>query len=128
MASFPQPEDDSVPTTGSTRPFDDDGWLRPQTLLPVIRLLRRLRVAQGLRHGFPNLPYISVAEKLSGSCGFDFATPLFMSIRSLGITAEQATTILATQIKHASTLCPSSSGARYPALYVALVLVLLSSL
>ncbi|XP_009369153.2 clathrin light chain 2-like [Pyrus x bretschneideri] len=27
MASFTQPEDDSVPTTGSTRPFDDDGYL-----------------------------------------------------------------------------------------------------
>ncbi|RXH94626.1 hypothetical protein DVH24_024310 [Malus domestica] len=27
MASFSQPEVDSVPTTGSTRPFDDDGYL-----------------------------------------------------------------------------------------------------
>ncbi|KAM1028906.1 hypothetical protein ACFX13_042215 [Malus domestica] len=27
MASFAQPEDDSVSITGSTRPFDDDGYL-----------------------------------------------------------------------------------------------------
>ncbi|RXH94637.1 hypothetical protein DVH24_024321 [Malus domestica] len=65
MASFPQPEDDSVPTTGSTRPFDDDGWLRPQTLLPVIRL----RVAQGLRHGFPNLPRLRRRRRFRHSPG-----------------------------------------------------------
>lgn len=37
MASFTQPEDDSVPTTGSTRPFDDDGYLGYDPRLPSVR-------------------------------------------------------------------------------------------
>lgn len=37
MASFTQPEDDSVPTTGSTRPFDDDGYLGYDPRLPSAR-------------------------------------------------------------------------------------------
>ncbi|KAM1069593.1 hypothetical protein EV1_001405 [Malus domestica] len=37
MASFTQPEDDSVPTTVSTRPFDDDGYLGYDPRLPSQR-------------------------------------------------------------------------------------------
>ncbi|XP_009344669.2 clathrin light chain 2 [Pyrus x bretschneideri] len=37
MASFAQPEDDSVPTTVSTRPFDDDGYLGYDPRLPSQR-------------------------------------------------------------------------------------------
>lgn len=35
--SFTQPGDDSVPTTGSTRPFDDDGYLGYDPRLPSQR-------------------------------------------------------------------------------------------
>ncbi|KAM1284794.1 hypothetical protein ACFX2J_027449 [Malus domestica] len=37
MASFTQPEDDSVPITVSTRPFDDDGYLGYDPRLPSQR-------------------------------------------------------------------------------------------